>query len=497
MASPAGDFFDRSLSPSLDSLRLWNHLMASLHSVGSLVSSRLRLLRRGLGGLLLAYGLDCGLARGAEFDSWSKVEQAQETADYGQRLREGKFEAEQKAFVEQTLMPQLRLEANRATIATVRQRIRDVALRGATKPEVIEQGNAVIRDGMLEIVADQTAEPVVRVNAMLLVDELQSPDRGPWPGSLAPLAQAAADASLPLAVRVAALNGLARRVAAAGGAGPAVTAAAPVVAALVATPPEGDPVAVRWLVSRALELLPAVAAQPAAVAAAARILANDKADTDLRVRAAMAIGKLATPQAGIDAGAAIGQVKTLAISALAADLDAAAARRLDRKLAGGGGLNAGQGLGGGSPMPAPRAGRPGASGGGLFGGPSDGVLGAENSSETVVDEDAVPVLACRRNAWRLYGLAEAVKPARDGSGLAGLLQGDAAAAAAGVATTMRDAAVALDTTPDEESLAAALADIRKLAAAPGPATGEGNAGAAANPAQPASPFDQPASNSPF
>jgi hypothetical protein len=472
--------------------------MASLHHLsGPLAPSKLRLLGRGLGWLLLAHGLECGLARGAGFDSWSKVEQAQETADYGQRLREGKFEAEQKAFVEQTLLPQLGLEANRATLAAVRQRIREVALRGATKPEVVEQGNATIRDGMLRIVADPAADPVVRVNAMLLVGELQQGDRGPWPGSLAPLAQAAGDASLPLAIRVAALNGLARHVAAAGGAGPAATAAAPVVAALVSAPPEGDPVAVRWLVSRALDLLPSLPAQPAAVTAAARILADGKADTDLRVRAAMAVGALATPQAGIDAGAAIGQITALAISALAADLDAAEARRLDRKLAGGGGLNAGQGLGGGSPMPPPRTGRPEASGGGLFGGPSDGDLGAGDSAETVIDEDAVPPLACRRNAWRLYGLAEAVKPARDGAGLAGLLQGDAAAAAAALATSMREAAGALDATPDEESLAAALEKIRKLAAAPGPATGERKAGDTTNPAQPASPFDQPAGNSPF
>jgi hypothetical protein len=473
--------------------------MASLHHLsGPLAPSKLRLLGRGLGGLLLAHGLDCGLARGAGFDSWSKVEQAQETADYGQRLREGKFEAEQKAFVEQTLLPQLGLEANRATIATIRQRIREVALRGATKPEVIEQGNATIRDGMLAVVGDQAADPVVRVNAMLLVGELQGLNRSPWPGALDPLVKATADAALPLGVRIAALNGLSRHVLAAGGAGPAATAAAPVAAALVSTPPEGDPVAVRWLVSRALDLLPSLPAQPAAVTAAARILADGKADTDLRVRAAMAVGRFATPAAGIDAGAAVGQITSLAISALAADLDAAEARRLDRKLAGGGGLNAGGGPGGAVPLPPPRAGRPEASGGGLFGGPLGGELGAEGSPETVVDEDAVPELACRRNAWRLDGLADAVQPAQGGAGLAGLLQGAPATAAAGLATTLRQAAVSLDANPQEASLAAALAAIQKLAAAAAPAAaGEGKAPGPADPAKPASPFDQPAGNSPF
>jgi hypothetical protein len=439
--------------------------------------------------------LCAGLAHGAGYESWSKVEQAQETSDYGQRLREGKFEAEQKAFVEQTLLPQLGLEANRATIAAVRQRIREVAVRGASKPEVIEQVNATILAGMLEVVADQAADPVVRVNAMLLVGELQRLDRTPWPGSLAPLAKPAADGSLPLAVRIAAVNGLARHVAAAGEAGPATTAAAPVVAALVSAPPEGDPVAVRWLVSRALDLLPSVPSQPAAVTAAARILADDKADTDLRVRAALAVGKLATPQTGIDAAAAIGQIKSLAISALAADLDTAAARRLDRKLSAAGGLAAGGGLGGAVAAPGPRAGGPEASGGGLFGGPIGGGLGDGAAPPEVVDEDAVPTLACRRNAWRLYGLAEAVQPARGGAGLAGMLQGEPAAAAADLATTMRQAAVKLDADPDEEALAAALAELRKLAGAAAPPAG--GAGKADGQATPASPFDQPASGSPF
>lgn len=465
--------------------------MTALHQHSDpLPSPWLALLGRGLCGLVLC----AGLAHGAGYESWSRVEQAQETSDYGQRLREGKFEAEQKAFVEQTLLPQLGLEANRATIAAVRQRIREVAVRGASKPEVIEQVNATILAGMLAVVADQAADPVVRVNAMLLVGELQRLDRTPWPGSLAPLAKPAADGSLPLAVRIAAVNGLARHVAAAGGAGPATTAAAPVVAALVSAPPEGDPVAVRWLVSRALDLLPSVPSQPAAVTAAARILADDKADTDLRVRAAVAVGKLATPQTGIDAAAAIGKIKSLAISALAADLDAAAARRLDRKLSAAGGLTAGGGLGEAVAAPGPRAGRPEASGG-LFGGPIGGGLEGGDAPPEVVDEDAVSPLACRRNAWRLYSLAEAVQPARGGPGLAGMLQGEPAAAAADLAKTMRQAAVELDADPAEEPLAAALAALRNLAGAAAPPAG--GAGKADGQATPTSPFDQPASDSPF
>ena len=176
--------------------------------------------RRDLGRLLwmpllaAAWGtLATSSGRADEYESWSKVEGAQATRDYGQQIREGKFDAAQKTFVEDTLLPQLGLEANRTAIAAVRQRIRDVALRGAAKKEVVEQGNEAIRDGMMRLVKDEDADPIVRVNAMLLVGELQDLDRAPWPGSLAALTKAAGDAALPMAIRVAAVNGLACAVA--------------------------------------------------------------------------------------------------------------------------------------------------------------------------------------------------------------------------------------------------------------------------------------------
>lgn len=433
--------------------------------------------------------------RGAGYDSWSKVEQAQETRDYGLQIREGKFDAAQKAFIDETLLPQLGLEANRASIAAVRQRIRDVALRGAAKKEIVDQGNTVIRDGMLRLAADKNAELPVRVNAMLLVGELQDLDRAPWPGSLAPLAKAAGDAALPLAIRVAALNGLARQVAGAAAGGPAALAAAPVVSGLVTSPPEGDPAAVRWLLSRALDLLPRVSAPPAAVAAAARILADDKADLDLRVRAAAAVGGLAKADSGIDAATAIAQIKALAITAVSADLDAAEERRFSKKLTGAN-LLAGGERGGLSPPP-PTAVDQG--GGGIFGGQFGGELGAGGVA-AVVDEDAVPSLACRRNAWRLFTLAEAIKPARSGAGLADLLAGAAATAAADLATRLRESAIGLDKQPDEPTLATALAELEKLAAPGQSAAPADKPDAKPGPAAAPSPFDQPdqpAGGSPF
>lgn len=434
--------------------------------------------------------------RAADYDSWSKVEGAQETRDYGQQIKEGKFDAAQKAFVDQTLLPQLGLEANRTAIAAVRQRIRDVALRGATKKEVVDQANAAIRDGMLRLAADKNAELLVQVNALLLVGELQDLDRAPWPGSLAPLTKAAGDAALPLAIRVAAVNGLARHVAAAGAGGPAATAVAPVVGALVTAPPEGDAAAVRWLLSRALDLLPRVPAQPQAVAAAAQILADGKADLDLRVRAAAAVGGLAKANSGVDAAAAVAQIKSLAIAALSADLDAAKDRRFFKKMAGSDPLSAGSGGERGGLTVPPTATSSMQGPGGFFGGEGAGDLGA-GLTPAVVDEDAVQTLACRRNAWRLFTLAEAIKPARSGAGLAGLLSGAAATAATDLATDLRESAMDLDKQPDEATLAAALKKLKELASPAEAAPGPGQPADKGAPAKEASPFDQPAGRSPF
>ena len=452
------------------------------------------------GAWLLLVALPLGLVlpaagRAADYDSWSKVESAQETRDYGQQIRDGKFEPAQKAFIDDTLIPQLALEANRASIANVRQRIRDVAVRGATKKEVVDQGNAALRDGVLGLVADKNAEPLVRVNAMLLIGELQDFERAPWVGSLAPLVKAAGDGALPLEVRVAAVSGLERHLAAAAVGDPAAATAAPVLATLVTSPPTGDAAAVRWLTARTLDLLPKVPAPPQAVTAAAKILADETADPDLRVRAAAAVGRLAKADSKIDAAAAMRQIESLAIAVITADLEAAKERRFARSMTSGqqtGGVSGERG--GLSPAPpAPPAATSNLGGPGIFGGQFGGELEGA-TTPAVIDEDAVPALACRRDAWRLFTLAEAIKPARGGSGLAGLLAGDAATAAADLEAILRQSALELDKEPTEEKLVDALASIKKQDAA---GDQPGKSGQPAGAAEPGSPFGQPAGGSPF
>ena len=424
-------------------------------------------------------------SRGADYASLSQVEAAVETRDYSQQVRDKKFAAQQEAYLRSTLLPQLTLEANRPAITRTRQRIRELALRDAAK-ELFEPVNSLLRDELVKLAADGDAEPIVRVNAMLLVGELTGGDGKPWPGATAALATATGDQQLPPAVRVAALAGLAGHVSAAAGSPEVAAVAGPAVGGLVTNPPDGDPIARRWLLSRALDLLPAVTPPPAAIAAAAAILADEKADTDVRVRAAMALGKLARPAAGIDAAAAVAQIRDLVIAALAADLAAAEERRFAKKLGSRGGGFGGFPGEGFMPPAGPMFG-----GGGMF----PGEFGDAVTDPTAEDEDAVPALACRRDAWRLYACAEAISPARSGPGLAQLLAGDAQAAAGDLAAELRQAALDLDAQPAEGTLEQALASLREAAGAAAEGPAKPPAAGGGKPA--ASPFGGPDQQRPF
>jgi len=424
---------------------------------------------------LMVCGLAGGFPRPAAaqgYDSWSKVEAAEQTRDYGQQIREGKFEPAQQGYVSGIVLPQLALPNNRSSIVQVRQRIRDIITRGATAPKVYEAANALVRDAMVGQARDNAAEPIVRVNAMLLVGELQAVDRKPWPGSVEPLAAAAADESLPLAVRIAALAGLSRQVAEGRGEGGFGQAVVPALEQIVARPPAGDPVGSTWIVGRAVELLGVLGANPAAKAALVGMLADDKADLDLRIRAASSLGRQAKPADSLDTAALTGTLRSLARSGLEQDLAAAKARRLARE------ITAGPGAGGdGSPPGAsgrvaagPRGGRGAAAE--IFGGAAD------QGGTEIADDEAVLPLACLRNAWRLTTLADAVQPAQGSTGLVPLLQGDAAAEAIDLATILRQQGRALLAMPDEATLEKALAAI-KGSAGPGRRAPTEDGGAAA------------------
>ena len=428
-------------------------------------------------------GLGSGaLVRAAGYDSWSKVESAEETRTYGQQIREGKFDAPQQAFLTGILLPQLTLPANRSAIAHVRQRIREIATLNATQPQVYERSNTLIRDAMVKAARDSAAEPLARVNAMILVAELQEPDRKPWKGASESLALAAGDGTLPLEVRIAAMAGLVRHAAA--GDSEFAASVRPAVAEIIASPRQlspqkADAAAVTWLVARAIDLVPLVEPAPPTIEALARILADDQADLDLRVRAAAALARLAKTGMKLDPAALIGRIRSLAVTALKRDLDAAEARRFSRRIAtGAGGLEPGR-----SPVErAPPRGEP------MFGG-----FTGEVGDATVVDDDAVSPAACRRDAWRLAALADAVKPEGGTGGIATIAQGDLAAEAIALASLLRKHAREIQSTPAEETLKTALTDLKESGATFAPAAGEQPP---AEPGTASSPFDDPAASRP-
>jgi hypothetical protein len=286
-------------------------------------------------------------------------------------------------------------------------------------------------------------------------------------------------------------------------------AVGPVVAAVITKPPEGDPRAVAWLLGRCLDLAPVVANTPAVTGAAAKVLADGKADLDLRIRAAMALGRLVNPRAAPDLTAAVTQIRGLAVTALAGDLAEAESRRFAKQL-GSFGIKGTTGMAPGfappppPPPPTPAVGG-GLLGGGIFGGePVAGGIGGEGEALQAVDPDAVPRMACRRNAWRLVSLADALQPeASKAAGIASGLTGDPAAQAIELATVLREQGLAIETTLDESAVKAALAAI-EARAMPGQPEAPGAAPAsptppAAQPAQPPadSPFGGPGPSSPF
>jgi hypothetical protein len=410
-----------------------------------------------------------GLVHGQGFETWSKVESAEETRTYSQELGVGTFDAAQQGVLERIILPQLEKPANRPTIAQVRQRMREIITRGTTNPKIFDAANAIASDFMMsKLVANDSQDMVVRVNAMLLVGELVAADRKAWPGSIEALTKAAGDAKLPLAVRIAAMAGLVRQVNDGRGSDPAFAkAVGPVVTTIITAPPEGDPRAVAWLLGRSFDLVPGVGGTPAVLKAAATVLADEDADLDLRVRAAMALGRLVKPGAAPDLAAAVPQIRGLAITALTKDLDQAEAHRFAKQLSGG--VNKGATVEAAGMM-TPPPGQPmdpgggGFLGGGFFGGEPPAGADAPIGAPSVVDPDAVLSLACRRNAWRLVSLADAIQPeASKGSGIASGLSGDAAAVALELATVLREQGLAIDTVPDEQSVKAALAALEGLA----------------------------------
>jgi hypothetical protein len=143
-------------------------------------------------------------------------------------------------------------------------------------------------------------------------------------------------------------------------------------------------------------------------------------------------------------------------------------------------------------------------GGGIFGvAPAESGAPGEFGVRTVIDPEAIPPLACRRNAWRLTSLADAIQSEGvKGAGMASVLSGNAAADATQLAAILREQGRAIEASPDEQSVKAALAAIEALpsaAAASQPATSPSGPGKPKESASPPadSPFGGASETSPF
>lgn len=409
-----------------------------------------------------------------QYVGWSKVEGARETREIKEKLREGSFDGEARRYLLQTVLPQLGFEENRITIERTRRRMRELILTDVGDDKAFMEASRTVADFMNALAKNEDAEPVVRINAMLLLGELKSREGKPWPPAAAMLAAAAGDATLPMAVRIAALAGINRHVDGVKNDPAALAALAqacgPTVQAIVAEPLAAEGRIEReWLASRAVSLLPFFVpnAPKDLVAMLARLLQDETRSIDTRVRAAAALGATAGVESGVDAPALVESIRGLAIRSLEADASAAAARRFERDYRGA--------------SAAPPA------------GPQPGIgFGIDQAASQ--DPTSIPEQACRRAAWRLSLLADAIL-AGDKNGL-GRLMGDAAGKAEDLAVTLRDAAGAIDDAPVESSVLDALAMLRPAAggaAAPKPAKKPKEEEPAAEPsAEPnGSPFDSP------
>jgi hypothetical protein len=414
---------------------------------------------------------------------WTKVETARETREYKDKIRDGAaLDAESRRFLQQTALPQLALEENLATIERTRRRMREVLLTEIDDDKAFADVSRLVAEFMTGLARDENAGVVARVNALLLVGELRSKDGKPWPPAQPLLAAAAADVKLPIAVRIAAVAGIGRHVdlyrADEQALAALVKAAGPATLGILSEPVTSDRrTEQEWLAARALTILPVVLrATPKNVAATlAGIIEDPARATDVRVRAAAALGATANAKSEVSAAKVVEAIRGLAISALEADVMAADRRRFEQQY---------RGLVSGQQSGFPQPGGPGP--------PTDFGMQAGGAA---MDQLAIPEQACRRDAWRLVALADAIAASNGTTGLATLL-GNAAGPATQLAAALRDGGMAIDQTPDESSVTAALAMLKAPAtpaptkpAAAAPQTEQPATEPAADPN--ASPFDSP------
>jgi hypothetical protein len=403
----------------------------------------------------------------SRFSAWSKVETATETRSYKEAMRSGAaFDAKPREFLEQIALPQLELEANRPTIERVRKRLREFLLADIANEKAAEEAGKTFLAFMESLAGKDDADPVVRVNAMLLIGELQSADRKPSPAAATVLVTSLSKAALPAAVRIAACVGLARHVEATKGLPEEqkrmADLATPAILSILkqAATPETE-VENTWLASRCVSMLPLLGPMsPTTAVEVVRIIGDDSRAINLRVRAAAALAAAAGPDSKIEKAAVIQSIGELAVTSL--DRDVAAADRI--KLARAYGITDGQPIPGGGP-PGGFGSPDGYAPPGGFGmqggfGPPGGFGMQGDPSDQPLTEQFIPREVCRRAAWRLAVLADAILTDDSKRGLA-ILGGAPSPADPELAKSLRRAAMDLDATPEEATLRQAVTELKR------------------------------------
>lgn len=422
---------------------------------------------------------------------WLKFEAAIEKS-YREPLKQGgAFEPPVKDYLQKNVVPQLALEDNRAIIDRVRKRMRDLLLGGIADDKSFESASAAALESMDALARDGQEPLAVRVNAMLFIGEMRQKDNREgkvWPKAADALAKAAADRTLPPAVRVAAMAGLARQADTAKAAGDArvtefTRTARGALQGILGEKPEGsDAVAVDWLAARALAMLPGLTKNTSKelAGAVAAILADESRPIDVRVRAAAALGAIAGPKSEVDPIAQVKAIRALAVESLGHELSIADRQRFEddyRAMAGGrrrfapkpvapaaGGAAFGgydpSGVGLSAPTPGfpsgGSAGESGITGGASYSSGMPGMPGmGAGPNDPVADYVTEP--ACRRIAWRLHALGDAVVSEK-GVGL-GSLPGAEADADKELAELLREQAATIAEELTEKSVRDALAAL--------------------------------------
>lgn len=491
-----------------------------------------RLFVHGLLATVLALcGLRDGLAQNAEealalrLADWQKVESAPETKTYREALRNGgPFDEARRKHLEEVILPQLARDTNRRIITKVRHRIPAIALRDAARNQQAYAGvvGAILRF-MESLARDAKTSLVARVNAAILIGELETADGKPLVESVRPLLGLATDPEMPMAVRVVSFSAVGRFLepvrqdAALREA--LLTAASSILgdsAQAPDTPAKPETLPREWMAARAVDMLPQLLDElPADTATTlTRIVQDDGRPVDLRVRSAVALGRLSTARSRVDIGVLVDAIEKLAAGMLGADEEIGRRHEIRELLRSSGDPMAGGYAAMGPAAQAPPMAGPGdyfggsAAGGGFEGGnffgpgsidgsgaSPDGFAPTMAPPRRTRGADSPPEQIFRRTAWRLLQLVQALEGADGTKGLAALGSDEETSRAKELARILLNGSDSLDETPDVATLRKLVAIVSpEKAQAPEATPGDSEDGKASGKPkptkpEPASPFD--------